>query len=109
MRKVLKVLLSVLVYGLLILLSILTGSLPFDEGLNTKKIDRHIEKLKELAWFKNVYEDERHHQSFFINRKVRKYLQSSVRVRLLIKSEKSQKRFMKLLEEQAVLREKNKA
>lgn len=60
----------------------------FRNGLNTKKIDRHIEKLKNYSWFNELYESEEHRQSFFVNFKIRKYLESSLRVSRLIRNEK---------------------
>lgn len=77
-----------------------------NSSLNTRKIDRNIEKLRELAWFNELYIDERHHKSFYVNLKVRKYLQSHILVSRLQNSEKSKKKFIHLLEEIAQLREK---
>ena len=77
-------------------------------GLDSRKIDRNINKLKLFSWFNELYEDDRHHSSFFINVHVRKYLESSIRVYLLKSSEKEQKKFIQLLEKVAQEREKNK-
>lgn len=82
----------------------LVGSLG--GSLNSTKIDRHIEELRELEWFNVLYESERHRKSFFANRKVRKYLQSSILVLRLKTSEWEQRRFLRLLEKVAELREK---
>ncbi|MGG4268440.1 hypothetical protein [Peribacillus simplex] len=35
-----------------------------DISLNTRKIDRNIEMLKNHAWFKDIYEDEKYHRLF---------------------------------------------
>lgn len=91
-----------IVIGLSSYVSPFTGS----TNLNTKKIDSNIEKLKPFAWFMTLYEDKRHRRSFFANKKIRAYLQSSFRVNNLIKDEKAQKNFISLLEKQAKLREK---
>ncbi|MGE7186371.1 hypothetical protein ACQKKK_21090 [Peribacillus sp. NPDC006672] len=47
-----------------------------DNSLDTRKIDRNIEMLKNHTWFKDIYEDEKYHRLFFVNRNVRQYLQS---------------------------------
>ena len=75
--------------------------------LNTNKIDKNIEKLRELKWFNDLYVDERHHKSFFVNLKVRKYLQSNIQVFRLKNNQKEQQKFNQLLEEVAKIREKN--
>lgn len=49
----------------------------------------------------------RHLKSFYVNLKVRKYLQSHILVSRLQNSEKSKKKYIHLLEEVAQLREKN--
>ncbi len=36
-------------------------------SLDTKKIDRNIEMLKNYSWFKDIYDDERYHRLFFVN------------------------------------------
>lgn len=92
-----------------VLLSLSSSVSPFtgSTSLNTKKIDSNIEKLKQFSWFKNLHEDERYRRSFFANKTVRNYLQSTFKVNHLIKSEKAQKSFASLLEKQAQLREKN--
>lgn len=81
---------------------ILSGS----SELNTQKIDKNIEKLKDYSWFNDLYENEEHHRSFFVSLKIRKYLEGSWRVSRLIRSEKAQGRFIAMLEEVARLRNK---
>jgi hypothetical protein len=39
-----------------------------DQSLDTKKIDRNIETLKKHRWFKELFDDERYHRLFFVNR-----------------------------------------
>ena len=85
-----------------------TNVIMGNTGLDSRKIDRNINKLKFFLWFNELYEDDRHHSSFFINKHVRKYLESSIRVYLLKSSEKEQKKFIQLLEKVAQEREKNK-
>ncbi|KIL72315.1 hypothetical protein [Bacillus badius] len=74
--------------------------IPQDDALDTKKIDRHIARLNQFDWFKQIYTDESYHRSFFVNRKVRWYLQSSLRVNRMIKKEKAQRRFLAFLDRQ---------
>ncbi|KMY54357.1 nitrite reductase [Bacillus sp. FJAT-27231] len=77
-------------------------------GLKTEKIEKNIEKLKQFSWFKELYENEQHHRSFFVSLKVRGYLESSIRVNRLKRSKREQEKFIHLLEEVAELRIKNK-
>lgn len=71
-----------------------------DNYLNTRKIDRNIEMLKNHTWFKGIYEDETYHRLFFVNRNVRHYLQSTMRVKRIIKRERSQRVFLVFLNKQ---------
>jgi|GEM_PF-810649 len=93
-----------------IAMSLVTSTNVFmgDTGLDSRKIERNIRKLKLFSWFNELYEDDRHHSSFFINLQVRKYLESSIRVSLLKSSEKEQKKFVQLLEKVARAREESK-
>lgn len=77
-------------------------------SLDTRKIDKNIEKLRTLQWFNDLYESGRHHKSFFTNLKVRRYLESSIRISALKNNEREQKKFIQLLENVAEVREKNK-
>lgn len=95
------------VVGILIALGSNLSPFMVNTTLNTKKIDRNIEKLNQLSWFKNLYEDEKYRHSFLGNRKIRGYLQSSIRVNRIIKSEQAKKRFIALLEKQVQLRDNN--
>ncbi|QOV12242.1 hypothetical protein JNUCC6_05610 [Viridibacillus arvi] len=78
----------------------LFGSIGYSETLNTKKIDQNIDQLKQHDWFKNIYEDERYHRLFFVSKKVRRYLQSTIRVRKIIRSKEAQKKLLSLLNKQ---------
>ncbi|KAB2335588.1 hypothetical protein [Bacillus mesophilum] len=69
-------------------------------SLDTRKIDRNIEMLKNYSWFKDIYDDERYHRLFFVNRKVRMYLQNTYRVKKIIKNEDFKIKFIKFLNEQ---------
>ena len=76
------------------------------KGLNTQNIEKNIERLKGYSWFNELYENEEHHRSFFVSLKIRKYLESSLRVSKLIRSEKERDKFILMLEEVARLRNK---
>jgi hypothetical protein len=52
----------------------LLGSIGQDDSLNTKKIDKHIEELRNYNWFNELYEDEKYHRLFFVNKQVRKFI-----------------------------------
>mgnify|MGYP005755740751 CR=1 FL=1 len=51
----------------------LFGSIGQDDSFNTKKIDKHIEELRKYKWFIELYEDEKYHRLFFVNKRVRKF------------------------------------
>lgn len=68
--------------------------------LDTRKIDNNIELLKQQWWFKKIYEDEKYHRLFFTNKHVRGYLQSTIRVKKIIRNSESQKKFLRLLDKQ---------
>ena len=51
----------------------LFGSVGYSDALNTKKIDQNIERLNQYDWFKQIYEDERYHRLFFVNKHVRRF------------------------------------
>lgn len=82
------------------LISSFFESISLDNSLNTNKIDGHIVELKKHSWFKDIYEDEKYHRLFFVNRKVRKYLQSRIRVKRIIKSEDAKRKFISFLNQQ---------
>ncbi|WP_244933647.1 hypothetical protein [Neobacillus mesonae] len=56
-----------------------------DHSLDTRKIDQHIKELNNYPWFKVIYDDEKYHKLFFVNRTVRKYLQGKFCVRESLK------------------------
>ena len=59
------------------LIELIAGLFGYSDTLNTKKIDQNIEQLNQHDWFKNIYEDERYHRLFFVNKHVRRFLQST--------------------------------
>ncbi|MFJ7978061.1 nitrite reductase [Peribacillus sp. NPDC096379] len=111
MKKFWRVLGSLIIALFAILLSLVSSTDLVSggrTGLKTDKIEKNIEKLKQFSWFEKLYENEQHHRSFFVSLKVRKYLESSIRVNRLKRSKREQERFIHLLEEVAELRIKNK-
>jgi hypothetical protein len=78
----------------------LLGSIGQDDSLDTKKIDKHIEELRNYKWFNKLYNDEKYHRLFFVNRKVRKFLQSRILMKRLINNSNTQKTFQSLLDKQ---------
>ncbi|MEH7378166.1 MULTISPECIES: hypothetical protein [Bacillaceae] len=87
-----------MLYFLLDLLdAMFTGSTT---GLDTRRIDRNIEQLKQQDWFKKIYNDEKYRRLFYVNRHVRGYLQSTRRVKKIIRNQKAQKKLMVLLNKQ---------
>ncbi|MFJ7405041.1 MULTISPECIES: hypothetical protein [unclassified Lysinibacillus] len=69
-------------------------------ALDTRKIDRNIELLKNEFWFKDIYNEEKYRKLFFVNRKVRGYLQNNYRVKRMIKKKKIQNAFIAFLNKQ---------
>ena len=78
----------------------LFGSIGFGDTLNTKKIDQNIERLNQHDWFKKIYEDEKYHRLFFVNKHIRRYLQSTIRVRKIIRSKEAQRKLLLIIEKQ---------
>lgn len=68
--------------------------------MDTKKIDKNIELLKQQGWFKKIYDDEKYHRLFITNRHVRAYLQSSTRIKKIMRSEEAQRKLLLLLDKQ---------
>jgi hypothetical protein len=69
-------------------------------GLDTRRIDAHIEELKEYDWFNRLYHDEKYRKRFFTNVHVRKYLQSRRRVNKIMDNPAAREKFVMLLEKQ---------
>lgn len=111
MKKFWRELGSFIIALFAILLSLITSTNVVSGGrtsLKTEKIEKNIEKLKQFSWFKELYENEQHHHSFFVSLKVRKYLESSICVNRLKSSKREQEKFIRLLQQVAELRIKNK-
>lgn len=87
-----------MLYLLMDLLGALLGG--SSTGLNTRKIDNNIELLKQEGWFKKIYENEKYHRLFFTNRHIRAYLQSTVRVKKILRNNGSQKKLLRMLDKQ---------
>ncbi|MBK5473053.1 MULTISPECIES: hypothetical protein [Bacillus] len=85
------------------LLGLISGILEssgLDSGLNTRKIDRNIKCLQNYEWFQQIYNDTKYRKLFFTNYKVRSYLQSTIRVKLIIRNEKNRQKFYAVLDNQ---------
>lgn len=78
----------------------LLGSIGQDDSLNTKKIDKHIKELRKYNWFNELYEDEKYHRLFFVNKRVRKFLQSTFLTKRLRNNPNAQNTFKSLLNKQ---------
>ncbi|UNP78633.1 hypothetical protein MN033_11000 [Bacillus nitratireducens] len=61
---------------------------------NDMKLKHHIAKLSELEWFRNLHEDPKYTSLIWSNRKIKKFILSSINMEALIKSEKKQKEFI---------------
>ncbi|WNB91020.1 hypothetical protein [Bacillus sp. NEB1478] len=70
-------------------------------GLDTRRIDAHIDELKTYDWFNRLYHDEKYRKFFFTNVHVRKYLQSKRRVNKIIDNTKAREKFIIFLEKQS--------
>ncbi|MED4261683.1 hypothetical protein [Priestia aryabhattai] len=78
----------------------LSSGVGFSTGvLDTRKIDSNIRLLREQEWFKKIYENNQYYSLLIGNREVRAYLQSNFRVKRMIRNEKSQAKFLLLLNE----------
>jgi hypothetical protein len=78
----------------------LLSSIGQDDSLNTKKIDKHIEELRKYNWFNELYDNEKYHRLFFVNKRVRKFLQSTYLTKRLINNSNARNSFKSLLDKQ---------
>jgi hypothetical protein len=78
----------------------LLGGIGQDISLNTKKIDTHIEELRSYKWFNDLYDDEKYHRLFLVNRRVRKYLQSRFHIKRMINNPNARNTLKSLLNKQ---------
>lgn len=67
---------------------------------NDMKLKHHIAKLSELEWFRNLHEDPKYTSLIWSNRKIKKFILSSINMEALIKSEKKQKEFVHLVQDE---------
>lgn len=67
---------------------------------NDMKLKHHIAKLSELEWFRNLHEDPKYTSLIWSNRKIKKFILSSTNMETLIKSEKKQKEFVHLVQDE---------
>ena len=99
MKQLWRIACQGIAYCVFISISLVTASIsPFGgkTGINTKQVDRHIEKLKQSPWFTDLYD--RYRPLFFGNRKVRGYLESSIRVERIRNNEYARKKFIMFLD-----------
>ncbi|MBV7504163.1 hypothetical protein KW850_02650 [Bacillus sp. sid0103] len=87
-----------MLYYLLDLLGLIATSST--AGLDTRKIDQNIEQLKKHDWFKKIYAQEKYRRLFYVNRHVRRYLQSNLRVKKMFYNQRAQKKLLVLLNKQ---------
>lgn len=108
MKKLLRWTGLTIIYLIGIGISLVTSINVFSgsSSLDTNKIDRNIERLRNSGWFDDLYISERHRSSFLADLQIRKYLQSSFRIQRLQKSEREQKKFIQKLEKAAEARKK---
>ncbi|MEC2486234.1 hypothetical protein P9Z06_32170 [Bacillus cereus] len=64
------------------------------------KLKHHIAKLIELEWFLNISEDMKYTSLIWSNRKIKRYILTSINMEALIKSEKKQKEFVHLVQDE---------
>ncbi|MFK4308914.1 hypothetical protein ABH957_003591 [Bacillus sp. RC242] len=67
---------------------------------NDMKLKHHIAKLSEFEWFRRLHEDQKYTSLIWSNRKIKKYILTSANMEALIKSEKKQKEFVHLVQDE---------
>ncbi|MBE7128980.1 hypothetical protein [Bacillus mycoides] len=67
---------------------------------NDMKLKHHIAKLSEFEWFRRLHEDPKYTSLIWSNRKIKKYILTSANMEALIKSEKKQKEFVHLVQDE---------
>ncbi|HDX9630185.1 TPA: hypothetical protein ROY30_003904 [Bacillus cereus] len=67
---------------------------------NDMKLKHHIAKLSEFEWFRNLHEDTKYTSLIWSNRKIKKFILSSINMEELIKSEEKQKEFVHLVHDE---------
>ncbi|NIE92317.1 hypothetical protein F3J09_16210 [Bacillus sp. Ab-1751] len=74
---------------------------------NDMKLKHHIAKLSELEWFRNLHEDLKYTSLIWSNRKIKRYILTSINMEALIKSEKKQIEFVQLVHNEYKKEDKN--
>ncbi|MGA5676354.1 hypothetical protein [Bacillus cereus] len=74
---------------------------------NDMKLKHHIAKLSELEWFRNLHEDPKYTSLIWSNRKIKRYILTSINMEALIKSEKKQIEFVQLVHNEYKKEDKN--
>lgn len=64
------------------------------------KLKHHIAKLSEFEWLRRLHEDTKYTRLIWSNRKIKKFILSSTNMQALIKSEKKQKEFVHLVQDE---------
>ncbi|MGH0945062.1 hypothetical protein ACQVTS_28625 [Bacillus mycoides] len=67
---------------------------------NDMKLKHNIAKLSEFEWFRRLHEDPKYTGLIWSNRKIKKYILTSANIEALIKSEKKQKEFVHLVQDE---------
>ena len=67
---------------------------------NDMKLKHHIAKLSEFEWFRKLHEDTKYTSLIWSNRKIKKYILNSANMEAIINSEKKQKEFVHLVQDE---------
>ncbi|EJR40221.1 hypothetical protein [Bacillus mycoides] len=67
---------------------------------NDMKLKHHIAKLSEFEWFRKLHEDTKYTSLIWSNRKIKKYILNSTNMEAIINSEKKQKEFVHLVQDE---------
>ncbi|MCD4647263.1 hypothetical protein AR454_09515 [Bacillus mycoides] len=67
---------------------------------NDMKLKHHIAKLSEFEWFRKLNEDRKYTSLIWSNRKIKKYILNSTNMEAIINSEKKQKEFVHLVQDE---------
>ncbi|HGH7181684.1 hypothetical protein DXB51_21610 [Bacillus cereus] len=67
---------------------------------NDMKLKHHIAKLSEYEWFRRLHEDKKYTRLIWSNRKIKKFILSTTNMGALMNSEKKQKEFVHLVQDE---------
>ena len=67
---------------------------------NDMKLKHHIAKLSEFEWFRKLHEVTKYTSLIWSNRKIKKYILNSTNMEAIINSEKKQKEFVHLVQDE---------